>query len=51
MGETKKITVALSPGVLDKLDEICNEKGVKRPAALSFAIDKFWREECSDSEK
>lgn len=43
-----RITVALSPGIMDKLDKICAEKGVKRPSAISVAIEKLWKEEYSD---
>lgn len=48
MAETRKITVALSPGIMEKLDRICNEKGVKRPSAISIAIEKLWKEEYAD---
>lgn len=48
MAESKKITVGLSPGIMEKLDRICAEKGVKRPAAISIAIEKLWKEEYSD---
>lgn len=47
----KKITVILSDGIMEKLDKICEEKGVKRPAALSFCIEKIWKEEYADGEK
>jgi len=45
MENSKKITVQLSPVILEKLDRICEEKGIRRPAALSIAIDKLWKEE------
>lgn len=45
MENGKKITVQLSPVILEKLDRICEEKGIRRPAALSIAIDKLWKEE------
>lgn len=51
MAESKKITVALAPSIMDKLDKICAEKGIKRPSALSIAIEKLWKEEYADSEK
>lgn len=47
MENSKKITVQLSPVILEKLDRICEEKGIRRPAALSIAIDKLWKEECA----
>lgn len=43
-----RITVGLSPVVMDKLDRLCEEKGLKRPALLSIAIDKLWQEEHPD---
>lgn len=45
MADGKKITVQLSPVVMQKLDQICKEKGLRRPAAISIAIDKLWKEE------
>ncbi len=48
MAETRKISVALAPSTMEKLDELCREKGVKRPAVLSFAIDLLWKEEHAD---
>lgn len=45
MENGKKITVQLSPVVLQKLDQICKEKGIRRPAAMSIAIDKLWKED------
>ena len=44
MAETTRITVSLTPGTIEKLDMLCAEKGVKRPAVISFAIDKLWKE-------
>ena len=43
-----RITVGLSPVVMDKLDRLCEVKGLKRPALLSIAIDKLWKEEHPD---
>ena len=43
-----RITVGLSPVVMDKLDRLCEEKGLKRPALQSIAIDKLWKEEHPD---
>lgn len=48
VAETKKITIGLAPSTMEKLDEICAAKGVKRPAVISFAIDKLWKEEYAD---
>lgn len=43
-----RITVGLSPVVMNKLDRLCEEKGLKRPALLSIVIDKLWKEEHPD---
>ena len=43
-----RITGGRSPVVMDKLDRRCEEKGLKRPALLSIAIDKLWKEEHPD---
>ena len=48
MPENKKISVALAPSTMEKLDELCREKGVKRRAVISFAIDLLWKEEHTD---
>lgn len=45
MADSKKITVGLSPIIMEKLDQLCEEKGLKRPAVISIAIDKLWKEE------
>ena len=45
MAEQARITISLAPGTIEKLDALCAEKGVKRPAVISFAIDKLWKEE------
>lgn len=45
MAEAARITVSLAPATIEKLDQLCAEKGVKRPAIISFAIDKLWKEE------
>ena len=51
VADVTRITIALADGTMDKLDELCEEKGVKRPAIISFAIDKLWKEEHTDKEK
>lgn len=48
MAELKKITVTLSPVIMEKLDKMCEEKGIKRPAVISIALDKMWKEEHAD---
>lgn len=44
----KRIQVTLAQNVLEKLDALCAEKGMKRSAVLSLALDKFWKEEKAD---
>lgn len=48
MPEKRRITVALAQNIMDMLDRICVEKGVTRPAALSIAVEKLWKEEYGD---
>ena len=48
MSDLVRITVGISLGIMEKLDKICAEKGIKRPAALSIAIEKLWKEEYAD---
>ena len=48
MADSTRVTVSLSRNILEKLDEICSEKGIKRPAAISIAIEKLWKEEYTD---
>lgn len=45
MAEGTRITITLAPGTIEKLDALCEGKGVKRPAIISIAIDKLWKEE------
>jgi len=48
MEKSVRVGLTLSPRTVEKLDQICAEKGVKRPAAVSFAIDMLWKEEHTD---
>ena len=48
MPEGTKITVKLDQGIMEKLERICEAKGIRRPAAMSIAIDKLWKEEHPD---
>ena len=43
-----RMGLTLSPKTAEKLDQLCREKGVKRPAVVSFAIDLLWKEEHTD---
>lgn len=51
MTDSKKIQVTLSGTAMEKLEQLCNEKGVKRSAIIAMAIDKFYREEKSNEGK
>jgi len=48
MADTTKISLGLSHVVLERLDSLCREKGLKRPAVVTEAINKLWKEENSD---
>lgn len=48
MDKPIRVTLGLSSGVMEKLDRICADKGLRRPAAVSIAIDKLWKEEYVD---
>lgn len=48
MPEGTKITVKLDQGIMEKLERICEAKGIRRPAAISIAIEKLWKEEYAD---
>ena len=43
-----RLSVTLAPKVLEKLDILCREKGVSRPAIVALALDKYWKEEHPD---
>lgn len=45
-----RVQLTLAPNVRDKLDELCREKGMMRPALVSLAIDKLWKEEHPDKQ-
>lgn len=45
-----RVQLTLAPSVRDKLDELCREKGMMRPALVSMLIDKYWKEERADKE-
>lgn len=48
MDKGVRVGLTLNPRTVEKLDKICEEKGVKRPAVVSFAIDMLWKEEHGD---
>lgn len=43
-----RLSVTLAPKTLEKLDILCREKGVNRPAIVAIALDKYWKEEHPD---
>lgn len=45
-----RINLTITPGMLEKLDTLCREKGVMRPALVAMAIDKLWKEEHPDKQ-
>lgn len=40
-----RIQITLAKSVLEKLDWMCEEKGMRRSAVLALAFDKLWKEE------
>lgn len=40
-----RIQVTVGPKVLEKLDKTCEEKGVRRSAIVSLALDEYLRKE------
>ena len=48
MSKNPKITIGLSPVVLERLDSICTDKGLKRPSVIAEAINRIWKEEYAD---
>lgn len=43
-----RVSLTLTPRNVEKLDYLCREKGVSRPAIIALALDKFWKEEHPD---
>ena len=43
-----RLNVTLAPNILEKLDILCREKGVNRPAIVALELDKYWKEEHPD---
>ena len=43
-----RINLTVAPNMLEKLDQMCREKGMMRPALVALALDKLWKEEHSD---
>ena len=45
-----RVQLTLAPNIREKLDELCREKGMMRPALVTLAIDKLWKEEHPDKQ-
>lgn len=43
-----RIQITLAKNVLERLDKVCAEKGMRRSAVIALALDKLWKEETSD---
>lgn len=48
MDETKRVQVSLRSDVLERLDVLAREMGLKRSAVLSLLINEKWKEEHTD---
>lgn len=48
MDETKRVQISLRSDVLERLDVLAREMGLKRSAALSLLINEKWKEEHTD---
>ena len=46
--ERSRVQITLPPAVLDKLDDLCAEQGLKRSALIALLITERWKEENSD---
>lgn len=45
MAKGVKFQITLSDLTMDKLKELCIDKGVKRSSIIAIAIEKYYREE------
>lgn len=48
MDEMKRVQITLRPEVLERLDVLAREMGLKRSAVLSVLINEKWKEEHTD---
>lgn len=48
MDEMKRVQITLRPEVLERLDVLAREMGLKRSAVLSVLINEKWKEEHAD---
>lgn len=44
MEKGTRFQVTLSQKVAEKLNQYCEEKGLKRSAVITMALDKLWKE-------
>lgn len=48
MADTKRLQATVKAGTMERLERICEDKGISKSAALALAIDKLWKEEYGD---
>lgn len=48
MDETKRVQISLRSDVLERLDVLARDMGLKRSAVLSLLINEKWKEEYAD---
>lgn len=47
--DVKRLQITLAPDVLERLDVIARDMGLKRSAVLAILINERWKEEYSDA--
>lgn len=47
--DVKRLQITLAPDVLERLDTIARDMGLKRSAVLAILINDRWKEEYSDA--
>lgn len=45
MENGKRVQVTLAQNVVEKLEAYCREKGMKRSAVITLALNNLWKEE------
>lgn len=48
MADTKRLQATVKAGTMERLEQICEDKGISKSAVLALAIDKLWKEEYGD---
>lgn len=51
MAESQRLQATLSRVAMERLNQLVAEKGMSKSAVVALAIEKFWKEEHTDSEK